>query len=124
MHLSATLAMFTTITPLFLLTHAAGGAFSASCDNIRLLQDHILSASCGDGRGGATSSLLDLNACVGFISRRLICRANGNYATIGCYHCIVKGSRMTCDCPDPLTNAVAINLDDCVVNRFGVLACN
>ncbi|KAF9036726.1 hypothetical protein BJ165DRAFT_1505543 [Panaeolus papilionaceus] len=110
-----------------ILYASAGGGFSATCSNIQLSQDHFLSASCGDGHGGKTNSALDLNACIGLNSSPgqfiLQCQPNGNFAALsGCGSCRLGGSIMTCNCG--VIPGLQVNLDDCIVNRFGLLACN
>jgi hypothetical protein len=53
----------------------ATGGFAATCSNIFLPSNNFLEATCGDGRGGHTTSELNLNACIGIASTELICKA-------------------------------------------------
>ncbi|CUA74094.1 hypothetical protein RSOLAG22IIIB_10980 [Rhizoctonia solani] len=98
----------------------AAGNFAASCSNYYVQNNNFLYASCGDGRGGTTNSALNLNACIGNDGRNLVCRANGNYAT-GCSGCRIRtGAYMQCSCG---SGSGIADLNECVANRGGLLAC-
>ncbi|KAF8668044.1 hypothetical protein RHS04_09182 [Rhizoctonia solani] len=43
----------------------AAGNFAASCSNYYIQNNNFLWATCGDGRGGRTTSALNLNSCIG-----------------------------------------------------------
>ena len=72
---------FTTLTALFVAAFAslqgasASGDFSATCTSIFLPSNNFLEATCGDGRGGHTTSELNLNACIGIAATELVCKA-------------------------------------------------
>ena len=71
---------FTSFVALFAATFAAlqganaAGDFSATCTNIFMPSNNFLEATCGDGRGGHTTSELNLNACIGIAATQLVCQ--------------------------------------------------
>ena len=74
MHFTSFLALcaaFAATVPAVIAT----GGFSATCSNIFMPNNNFLEATCGDGRGGHTTSELNLNACIGIASTELVCRA-------------------------------------------------
>ncbi|CAE6479723.1 unnamed protein product [Rhizoctonia solani] len=98
----------------------AAGNFAASCSNYYIQNNNFLWATCGDGRGGRTTSALNLNSCIGNDGRNLVCRSNGNYAT-GCSACLIHtGTYMRCQCG---SGSGIADLNECVANRGGLLAC-
>ncbi|TEB22208.1 Cyanovirin-N [Coprinellus micaceus] len=99
----------------------ARGEFSRSCTNYYIENNNFLRATCKNASGGQVNSALNLNACIGIASTSLVCRANGNYAANGCRACLIRtGAYMLCGCPGG--NKIA-DLDECVANRNGLLAC-
>ncbi|KAF5311309.1 hypothetical protein D9611_012619 [Ephemerocybe angulata] len=99
----------------------ARGDFSSSCTNYFIEGNNFLRATCGNGQGGQVNSALNLNACIGIDPNNLVCRPNGNYAAQGCAGCLIRtGAFMLCSCPGG--NKIA-DLDECVANRGGILAC-
>ena len=71
---------FTSLVALFAATIGAlqganaAGDFSATCTNIFMPSNNFLEATCGDGRGGHTTSDLNLNACIGIAATQLVCQ--------------------------------------------------
>ncbi|KJA16832.1 hypothetical protein HYPSUDRAFT_91058 [Hypholoma sublateritium FD-334 SS-4] len=119
MQLTTFAALF--VTAFSALKGATAGGFSATCSNIFLPSNNFLQATCGDGHGGETTSELNLNACIGIAATELVCKANGDYAALGCSGCeIVTGEFMECGCPG---GALIADLDDCVTNTGGILTC-
>ncbi|KAF9494460.1 hypothetical protein BDN71DRAFT_978795 [Pleurotus eryngii] len=109
------------IIPLFTTpgVHASGD-FSATCSGYFVRDNHFLQANCGDGVGGFRDSTLDLNNCIGRSGNNLVCARNGGYAG-SCSGCGIRtGAFMTCGCSGV---ALIADLDDCVANLGGNLAC-
>lgn len=74
MQLTSFVALFVATFAAFQGANAAG-SFSATCTNIFLPSNNFLEATCGDGRGGHTTSELNLNACIGIAATQLVCKA-------------------------------------------------
>ncbi len=72
MHFTTFLAVFATTFAAFRGAKAQG--FGITCTN-PVLSGSILTATCGDGRGGQTNSAVDLNACVGVSGGSLVCQS-------------------------------------------------
>ncbi|QRW22553.1 CVNH domain protein [Rhizoctonia solani] len=90
----------------------AAGNFAASCSNYYIQNNNFLWATCGDGRGGRTTSALNLEL--------LHWERCGNYAT-GCSACLIHtGTYMRCQCG---SGSGIADLNECVANRGGLLAC-
>ncbi|KDQ28652.1 hypothetical protein PLEOSDRAFT_1102691 [Pleurotus ostreatus PC15] len=125
--------MYTTqlLSALFIITsllivpgvHAAGG-FAATCSGYFVRDNHFLQANCGDGVGGFKDSTLDLNLCIGNFGGNLVCARNGGYAG-SCSGCGIRtGAFMTCRCGGtPQGSAIVADLNECVANLGGNLAC-
>ncbi|KAF9051834.1 hypothetical protein BJ165DRAFT_1524738 [Panaeolus papilionaceus] len=124
MRSSNIVTILTTALTLALGSNARGG-FSSSCTSPFIDGDHFLHATCGNGQGGTTNSVLDLNACIGISTgpgANLDCIPNGNYAARGCSGCLIRtGTFMECHCPG--TDRIA-DLDECVANNHGLLTCS
>ncbi|KAB5587301.1 hypothetical protein CTheo_9252 [Ceratobasidium theobromae] len=82
-------------TTLLAATSAQAGNFGATCKSIRLENNNILYATCGNGSGSDYTSSLNLNACVVNNNGNLQCQSNGNYA-VSCTSCGLSGTTMTC----------------------------
>ncbi|CAE6370152.1 unnamed protein product [Rhizoctonia solani] len=99
----------------------ASGGFSASCSGYYIRDNHFLVANCGDGRGGRRDNTLDLNKCIVNANGNLRYQANGGYAG-SCSGCGIRtGAYMTCGCNG--TGATIADLDQCISNYGGNLAC-
>ncbi|KAH6913627.1 Cyanovirin-N [Coprinopsis sp. MPI-PUGE-AT-0042] len=100
---------------------AAAGGFVFSCSSWRIENNNFLRASCTNLAGGTTTSVIDLNACIGIDPNQLVCRPNGNYAAQGCANCDIRmAGFMLCGCPGGSKMA---DLNQCIGNNNGLLVC-
>ncbi|CAE6445997.1 unnamed protein product [Rhizoctonia solani] len=120
MHFTTTLFVAVS-TALFAVSGVqARGDFSRSCSNYYIQSNNFLYATCGNGQGGQVTSSLNLNACMANDGRNIVCRPNGNYA-LSCSGCRIRtGAFMQCSCN---SGSGIGDLDECVANRGGLLAC-
>ncbi|TEB27159.1 hypothetical protein FA13DRAFT_1776577 [Coprinellus micaceus] len=122
MHSTTALALFATAFAMLQGVDARGD-FSRSCTGYFIENNNFLRATCTNVNGGQVNSALNLNACIGIDPNNLVCRpkSSGNYAANGCAGCLIRtGAFMLCSCPGG--NKIA-DLDECVANRNGLLAC-
>ncbi|KAH7320515.1 hypothetical protein B0J17DRAFT_723785 [Rhizoctonia solani] len=90
------ITLFTAVSTALLAANGvqAAGNFSASCSSYWIQSNNFLYVTCGDGRGGTTTSSLNLNACIGNDGANLLCRANGSYA-VSCSDYLIRTGAYT-----------------------------
>ncbi|CZR65306.1 uncharacterized protein PAC_15206 [Phialocephala subalpina] len=103
---------------------ASDGGFAESCMRIDF-QGSTLKAVCTQANGGQHYTELDLNGCINNLDGDLYCGGSGFASSCGdCY--IVGGTTvLLCECSDVSGNGYAadIELDGCIGNQNGNLAC-
>ncbi|KZW00761.1 Cyanovirin-N [Exidia glandulosa HHB12029] len=114
----ALLALFAVFPSVF-----AVSGFISTCENVSL-SGSTLHATCINEGGGAGGSSLDLNRCITNNNGEMFCQFGGS-AFGSCRDCRLGGSELTCTCTraNQQTDVSSIDLNGCVGNLDGVLAC-
>jgi hypothetical protein len=92
--------------------------FSHNCLDIYLSDDTTLGGNCNSNQG-IKSSTLQLDECLGFLSRKLNWTSNGRFKRF-CSGCSLDGSILTCTCNQRQTS---IDLNEHVTNMNGQIIC-